>query len=246
MKEVIKPTRPHKHDGYYEIILLWQGAGFHTIDASEYEVVSPLIHMLKPGQVHCWDFSQIPKGYVLMFREEVLRSYPGIREKLYELPPEIRCADVQELSVLFEQCYDTFRQATPQTEILHAYLHLIVLKLSALSAEQQHSASGKGSMLYAFKKLVDQRFHEYKQVSQYADLLHTSPAKLNEACKVVGKNAQSVIKERIVMEAKNLLFHTDKTVAEVANDLQFSDPSNFVKFFKAHTTLTPQQYRSLG
>lgn len=245
MKEVIKPTRPHKHDGYYEIILLQQGAGFHTIDTSAYEVMPPLVHILKPRQVHCWDFSQIPKGYVLMFREEVLRPFPGAREKLYELPPEIRFNDSRDLMILFQQCYDAYCNKILQPDIYHAYLNLIVLKLFYVYADQPHSANSTATLLYAFKKVVDQRYHEYRQVSQYADLLHTSPAKLNDACKAVGKNAQSVIKERIVMEAKNLLLHTDKTVAEVGSDLQFSDASNFVKFFKSHTRLTPHQYRKM-
>jgi AraC-like DNA-binding protein len=211
-----------------------------------FEVIPPLVHILKPGQVHCWDFTQIPKGYVLMFREEVLQSFPGAREKLFEFSAEIRFRDPHDLMQLFHQCYDEFKRPAPQMDMLSAYLNLVILKLYYLSDDQIHSVKGSTNLLYAFKKLVDQRYHEYKQVSQYADLLHTSPARLNDACKMVGKSAQSVIKERIVLEAKNMLFHTDKTVAEVASELTFSDASNFVKFFKAHTRLTPLQYRQLG
>ncbi len=246
MKEVIKPTRPHKHDGYYEIILLQQGAGNHTIDANVYEVFTPVVHILKPGQVHCWDFTQIPKGFVIMFREEALSTFPGTHEKLFGLSPEIRIRDAKTLASLFHQCYDTFKEETPEPDLLNAYLNLIVHKLYFYSENQQQSENGFSTLLYTFKKMVDQSYREYKQVNQYADLLHITPEKLNKACKKVGKNAQSVIKERIVLEAKNLLFHTDKTVAEIADDLQFSDASNFVKFFKAHTRLTPQQYRNMA
>ncbi|WPP48030.1 helix-turn-helix domain-containing protein [Catalinimonas niigatensis] len=246
MKEVIKPTRPHKHDGYFEIILLREGAGFHTIDDAAYEVLTPLVHLLKPGQVHCWDFTQIPKGYVLMFKEEVLQNYSAARTKLYELQPEIRLRDIHELSALFEQSLQAYQSDRNSDEMLYAYLNLIILKLSQHSNDLTLSNPTTLSLLYTYKKLVNQRFADLKLVSEYAEALHSSTARLNEACQTaLGKNASTIIKERIVLEAKNLLFHTNKTVTEIATDLRFSDASNFVRFFKSHTGLTPHKYRDL-
>lgn len=246
MKEVIKPTRPHKHDGYYEIILLSQGAGFHTIDDEVYEVNPPVVHVLKPGQVHCWNFSQIPKGYVLMFREDVFQTFRPTREKLYELPSEITLAQPTPYQALCEQCYDEYRQDLQRLDILEAFLNLLIIKLYHQTKEQHVPNPPTRQTLYQFKRLVDQKFAECKQVNQYADLLNLSPSKLNSVCKnSLGKSAQAIIKERIVLEAKNLLYHTDKTVVEIALALQFSDTSNFIKFFKAHTSLTPQQYRKM-
>ncbi len=246
MKEVIKPTRPHKHDGYYEIILLYQGAGFHTIDDEVYEVLPPVFHLLKPGQVHCWNFSQIPKGYVLMFREDFFHTFSGVREKLYQLPAEIHLKQPEAYMDLFEQCFLEYQQNAKQLDTLEAYLNLIIIKLHHQLKEQPTLNVPAHQVLYTFKKLVDQRFVEYKLVSQYAGILHLSTHKLNSVCKSsLGKSAQAIIKERIVLEAKNFLYHTDQTVAETAFALQFSDASNFVKFFKAQTGLTPQQYRKM-
>ncbi len=246
MKEVIKPTRPHKHDGYFEIILLSEGAGFHTIDESAYEVIPPLVHVLKPGQVHCWDFSQIPKGFVLMFKEEVLQNYNSARTKLYELQSEIKLDEAHELMNIFQQCSEEYQQEVKSEEMLYAYLNLIILKLSQKSTTLQTGSQNKLNLLYSYKNLVDQKFQGMKLVSEYADALKSSTAKLNKVCQVsLGKSASSIIKERIVLEAKNLLFHTDKTVSEIATDLQFSDTSNFVRFFKSHTRLTPQKYRDM-
>lgn len=246
MKEVIKPTRPHKHDGYFEIILLSEGAGFHTIDDSSHEVFPPLVHILKPGQVHCWDFSQIPKGYVMMFKEEVLQNYPAARSKLYEFQPEIKLKDAHDLMSIFQQCMEEYQGENKSEEMLYAYLNLVILKLSQKLMHQQNGSQNKLNLLYSYKKMVDQKFQELKLVSEYAEALNSSTAKLNEVCQLaLGKNASSIIKERIVLEAKNLLFHTDKTVTEIATDLQFSDTSNFVRFFKTQTRLTPQKYRDM-
>lgn len=247
MKEVIKPTRPHKHDGYYEFVLLSQGAGFHTIDDVVYDVEPPLLHVLKPGQVHCWNFSQIPQGYVLMVREDFFTNFHGLREKLYELPVEIKLPEPAPYLSLYEQCYGEYLQHPHHLDTLEAYLNLIIVKLHHQASHAQPLMDPPARQtLYQFKKLIDQKFAEYKQVNQYASLLHLSAAKLNQLCKdSVGKSAQAIIKERVVIEAKNLLYHTDQTVVEISHQLQFSDASNFVKFFKAHTNLTPQQYRKM-
>ena len=59
MKPVIKPTKPHKHAGYHELIILSKGLGYHTINDQNYEVKPMMGFYLKPGQVHCWNFTQI-------------------------------------------------------------------------------------------------------------------------------------------------------------------------------------------
>jgi len=244
MKEVIKPTKPHKHDGYFEIIFLYEGAGFHTIDNTIYEVEPPLIHMLKPGQVHCWNFSQIPKGYVMMFKEEVLTEYSNSLSKLYELPAELKLEQSFSLLKLMEQCYMEYKADSLSGEMMSAYLNLIILKLTQFP---QKPANGSTlNLLYAYKKLIEEKYRELRLVSEYADALNSSSAKLNEVCQTaLGKNANAIIKERILLEAKNMLYHTEKTVTEIALDLQFSDTSNFVRFFKSHTCFTPQQYRNM-
>ena len=56
-------------------------------------------------------------------------------------------------------------------------------------------------------------------------------------------SAFDIIRERLLLEAKNLITYTSLSIAEVAYQLKFNDPSNFVKFFKSLTTLTPLEYR---
>src|SRR5215204_784348 len=68
-KEVIKRTKPHKHDSYFEIIYLSDGAGFHWIDTQKFQITPPVVYFLS-GQLHYWEMTSVPKGYVLLFKEE--------------------------------------------------------------------------------------------------------------------------------------------------------------------------------
>lgn len=67
-----------------------------------------------------------------------------------------------------------------------------------------------------------------------------TPNYLNELIKeTTGKTARNHIVERVLTEAKNLLFHTDMDVAMIADTLQFDEPTNFGKFFKSTQVSRP-------
>jgi AraC family transcriptional activator of pobA len=57
------------------------------------------------------------------------------------------------------------------------------------------------------------------------------------------RNALSFINERIMSEAKSLIQFTEFDVAEIAHQLNFSDPANFGKYFKKHAGQTPLEFR---
>lgn len=84
-------------------------------------------------------------------------------------------------------------------------------------------------------------------VAYYAGLLYTTPQNLNAVCrKAVGRSAAEVLADYMIDEAKRLLAYTDNTVAEVSFALSFKDPSHFVKYFKRHTSHTPNGFRAIS
>lgn len=56
--------------------------------------------------------------------------------------------------------------------------------------------------------------------------------------------AKQVIVERIILEAKRLLAHGNDTAAEIGADLGFGEPTNFAKYFRRETDLTPAAFRA--
>src|SRR3989304_1135861 len=68
-KEKIKKTAPHKHDEYYELIFLREGEGFHWIETGKHMVSPPEFYFLKPGQLHYWQFTSVPRGFVILFKD---------------------------------------------------------------------------------------------------------------------------------------------------------------------------------
>lgn len=244
-KEVIKPTVPHKHDNYFELIILSQGAGYHVIDNKNYEVLPPTIYFLKPGQTHCWNFSRIPRGYVILFREELLNN--DDLEIIYNLPTNASVPQPKIFFELIEKFCQEYNNDPSNLKLIKAYLHLILLKISAYSAADAFNAPPFNAIYYKYKSLINEHYYRIKKTQDYADILNIPSSQLNIICKnTSGKTASAILNERILLESKTLLANTNQSIKEIAANLHFSDSSHFVKFFKLNTNLTPGRYRELA
>ncbi|HKO76349.1 MAG TPA: helix-turn-helix domain-containing protein [Flavobacterium sp.] len=95
----------------------------------------------------------------------------------------------------------------------------------------------------AYKQALTEHIYEYKQISDYANLLNVSANHLNKCVKAsVNKTAQDLLKEMMVLEAKSLIKYSNLDVAEIAVKLCDQNPSNFARFFKKQTGMTPKEY----
>ncbi len=248
MKPVIKPTRPHGHKAYYELIFLTEGAGKHTIELQDYDVQPGMAFWLTPGQIHCWNFSRIPGGYVLMFRSEFIDQHPVIQLKgehwLKQLPPAIKLSSsyLNWMNRLMKNLIELPEDALHQQA---NYLMLLLQHIEDAARMGPIEYSGpQQSLLTQFRKLVEQHYIYRLSIMEYAQQLAISERKLNQICKdLTGATARELLNERMLLEAKRLLMHTPLTISEIAYELNFHDPSHFVKFFKKQANITPGEFQ---
>ncbi len=98
----------------------------------------------------------------------------------------------------------------------------------------------KFTVVRNFNLLVEMHFRKEHSVTFYADKLNKSPKTLsNTFSAYVNKTPLQLINERIINEAKRLLYFTDKSIKEIANELGFEEPNHFSKFYKNHTSRSP-------
>ncbi|GAB4045869.1 AraC family transcriptional regulator [Spirosoma litoris] len=250
-KEIIKRTQPHKHNGYFELIILLEGDGFHWVDTKLLPIAPPMAFFLSPGQLHCWQLTAIPKGFVVMFRADFIDPkhsgdlYPLVQqlEQRKELPlPE--SAPFRELLVAIETEYTHPSPHSPV--ILRAMLQILLARLLAVDQPQLEPTKTADLTYRRFTNILRQPGSLAHRVFSYAEKLGVTPQHLNSICRrVAGKSASELIAEQVVLEGKRYLLHTDQSVTEVAEQLGFSDPSHFVKYFKKWTNQTPASFRKL-
>ncbi|NCC18868.1 MAG: helix-turn-helix domain-containing protein [Bacteroidia bacterium] len=248
-KEKIIKTSPHKHDNYYEIIFLECGEGFHFVESDKFQVSTPEVYFLLPGQLHCWQFTSIPKGYVILFKDTF---FDELEEKntadLYRKINNGLRINLDNDSYpyhLLKELHNEYKNSkTYSTDIIHGFLRIIFAKLLQHTDITDSGNNQQLSTYQKFKKLLVTECPKLHKVTDYANILCTSPQNLNAVCrKQSGKSASELINNQIMLEAKRYLIHTDYTITEITDQLNFTDTSNFIKFFKNNTGVTPTLFR---
>lgn len=248
-KEQIKKTKPHKHDEYYELIFLLEGEGFHSIESEKYLITAPEFYFLKPGQLHFWQFTSIPKGFVILFKEAEFDTLKenDLQELYHQLTKTIRMElKVEQFpGVLLNEILTEYNQnASYSQPIIHGLLKALLGRLLQMSENQPHKSGLPQAMFDKFRQLLVKECPRLHKVNQFAGLLNTTPQNLNAVCrKQANHSASEIITAQILLEAKRYILHTDYTVNEISEILSFSDTSNFVKFFRKAEGLTPIQFR---
>lgn len=135
--------------------------------------------------------------------------------------------------------------------VLSTIHHLQAALLTDLKAiynkdNANKSMSRQETILHQFIDLVNEYGLKEHNQKFYADKLCITPSHLGFVIKQTsGETVMTWIDRNVIMHAKSLLKYSDKMVFEIANELNFANPSFFNKFFKRHTGMTPLEYRNL-
>jgi AraC-like DNA-binding protein len=112
--------------------------------------------------------------------------------------------------------------------------------------DEPQAASGRTRMIFEqFLKLVKEYHTQYRNVGFYAEKLCLTPKYLSKLVKgATGQSAPEWIDAYVILEAKNLLKHSNISIKEIVYSLNFPNQSVFYKFFKMRTGMTPSEYRN--
>jgi AraC-like DNA-binding protein len=131
---------------------------------------------------------------------------------------------------------------TAQPEILGNLLHALLWRVERL--QTAWAGPSKTSAVSRFFSVLERDHARTRTVAHYAKATALSPRRLGELLlEATGKTTKQVIDERVVLEQKRLLAHTDLSVKELAVRTGFDEPTNLVKFFRLHTGTTPAAFR---
>lgn len=167
------------------------------------------------------------------------------------IPPIIELNEKEQKSfdLLFRMFKEEFSNKDQiQGEMLRVLLKRLIIKsvrLAKKSIPYQEMQQTKLDEIRKFNLLVEEHFRNKHKVSDYAALLNKSPKSLsNLFLKYNHKSPHKVISERVSLEAQRLLNYSKKTIADISNELGFSEVSHFSKYFKKHSGLSPNAFRN--
>lgn len=249
--ELHKPAAEAHRDDYHLFCIQDQGTTTFEIDFQRYEVVGAALMYIQPNQVHRVIGVEKANFRVLIISHDNL--HPEILNTLQEIAPAKPLRLSQEAFSLVSEsmslCIKHFQRKQEKLyhiilrESCNALVALITSQYSALTKPTE-TLSRFDVITKAFKSILERDFTLIKRPTDYARRLKVSTVYLNECVKKsTGQPVRYHIQQRIILEAKRLLYHSNKSVKEIAFELGYDDYPYFSRLFTKVVGMTALGFR---
>lgn len=254
VKKIAEDIFGAHRDDHYLFFFQQEGLSRIMVDFKEITGTASCLFFILPGQVHQVLSNYDGKGWFMALDSSYVNdTYRHVFEA--QLVNQQPISPSPETAQQLDRCFGLLNQICHQTQELHFQSQIIrslidtVLGFFAsayLSPNQDQMRQNlRPTLIYRqFKELLSTNFKTIKSPAAYANLLHISPAYLNEAIKQVTGFAVSYwIHQEIMLEAKRLLYYTNNTIKEIAYAIGYTDHAYFSRLFAKVVGQSPIQFR---
>lgn len=207
--------------------------------------------------------SEDTQAYLLLITEEyisdLVKNRPPfpisyamdiMQNPVYTIEPQfissiIRCLDNIEQTMI--NPLQHFQDAMLKCKLWELLLQIAEISLQRAKEEKGKSKESdrKRVLFTQFMKLLSEHIKEEHTVNFYASCLNVTPQYLRRVVnECSGKAVYTWICEELTREIINRLINTDKTIQNIADELNFSDQAVLTKFFKRMKGVSPLKYRN--
>ncbi len=246
---------------FHEIFFLTKGKGVFRLDDERIKFSENSVLLLPPNKWRQWEHvDEEIDGYFLIFEEDFISSFFNDPFFLYRFhyfynsasPSNVNLSE-EEAQAFCKYLEDVKKELaslhSDSDHLLRAILYLILISINRIYSSQFKIAGQffENNLTLRFRKLVEKNIREHSDVSFYAAHLQVSKSHLNKTLQEhLGQSTSKLIRQRLITEAKRELLYSDLSVAEIAFELNFSEPSNFNRLFKDFVGITPKAFRELN
>lgn len=247
---------PFRKDFYFIALVSNAGKTKITYDNTNVTELNSFLVFQSPGLLYSFYRDNSANGYLLYFKKDCLSFFKPDFEKEFPFFNMLQTnffklnqPKFQQFAPYFEEVFSAYENANDnQHTIASVKLLALLYQLkdftNAFKQWEEGFTTPQQILLQKFIQLVNNFYIEKRTIEDYAEMLHVTSNHLSQSVKTAsGKNALSYITNRLLTEAKSIIQYTDLDMAEIAYQLNFSDPANFGKFFKKHTHQTPLEFR---
>lgn len=250
-------NHPHIVEGI-ALVFCKKGTGKIRINLIEYDVAENTLLLILPESIvqineqsknlriefllFTFDFISniklpIPVGNIVKIVEDkACWQLDHLQFKEFLLVHQLIVNQYQKKVLYREQIIRNFLSA-----LLHQILQLYATENSSTALKYKNR---KEEIQMKFAALLYEHYKTERSVQFYAQKLHLTPKYFSKIImEVNGKSVLELIDEMVIMAAKALLKSSVLTVSQIADELNFANPSFFGTYFKKRVRLTPLQYR---
>ena len=241
----------------HSFAILWctEGRLEVEVDHQPIHLEAQQLIFLAPNQQ--LEILQAAKGYIFQYNREFyclldhdkeigclgLLYYGAAEVPMIQLDPRIQ----RKFELLVQVFIDEFETVDNiQEDMLRMLLKRLIILCTRLLKEQAPLSyqADELEIIRQFHILLEQHFRTLQRVAAYAELIHKSPKTLANLFATNGELPPlKQIHQRMALEAKRLLLYTDKTIKEIAYELNFEEVTHFSRFFKREVHLSPSEFK---
>jgi AraC family transcriptional activator of pobA len=237
---------------FFEIVWLKNEDPLHALKLADSNTKGDWIYLIPPYRVH--QLNKAGKnGELISFKREILEE--GDKEflldlfKIFNVQGEFSCLRMDEeaardLSSVYSLLSEEYDKGPINLPIVKALLKVFLLKLILIKDLEFTDHDINQTRVYEFLMLLESNFLTVRNTDFYAGKLGISSKRLNQILKdKLDKTGMQIIHDRIILEAKRLIIHSEQTIKEVSFQLGFSDRPYFSRFFKKQTGESPDSFQ---
>lgn len=249
------PLPPHRKL-VYDFLFLTKGTTLRSKALNPYEIGENTFFFLPANQITNHEsMSTDVEGYFCHFNLDIFtnhlpqhnirRDFPFLQfigNPIVEIDDAIRPL----LLPIFQRLEVEYaKEQEANLDIVTVYLLALFTEIKRFYTPSVSVKKNTALMIAQnYKDALSRHIYEKQKVTEYADMLAVSPNHLNKCVKnTTGKSAQDLLNEMILLEAKVLLKQTDMQISEIAYKLSQQNHSDFSRFFKTKTGMTPKEYK---
>ncbi|MES2447674.1 MAG: helix-turn-helix domain-containing protein [Bacteroidota bacterium] len=237
---------------FFEIVWLKNEEPLHSLQDSSFDTKADWIYLIPPYRVH--QLNKAGKnGELISFKRSVLegedKEFLLDLFKIFNVQGEFSCLRLAketsaELGNIYKLIEDEYQKQGNNFIITKALLKVFLLKLIQVKEHEFTSHDIQQKRVYEFLMLLESNYQQVRNTDFYAGKLGVSSKRLNQILKEkLDKTGMQLIHDRIILESKRMIIHSERTIKEIAYELGFSDRPYFSRFFKKQTKLTPEEFQ---
>ena len=241
---------------FYMLLVATRGRGQHLVDFERLALRTGDVVFVRPGQVQQWQ----PKGGweadLLLIDPAVVQPTPSAPDqgplallRLEDWPVRFHMdahglAAWTSLAAMLRRELDRPALDQLSAAIAHQLLACLMLGISRSATGRLAAQSAQATLVRRLHRELEGLIGTRPSVALLAGRLGVSASTLARACRdALGHSAKEEVDRRVALEAQRLLVHSTSTSVVIGERLGFSEPTNFVKFFRRRTGTTPEAFR---
>lgn len=249
-----EPDEPHNHN-FEELLIGVKGKLDHFIDYQSSTTPAPFISFVTKGKPH----RLIPRPendeceiWGIRFKSEFIPETTFQLYSIYHNQANLQLQNgscFKRLVTICELMYEETQQETVDVGVIRQLLGVLLSMVETerrklTPNEEQDNIKSQSITFKSFLKILEENYKRNLGVDFYAEKLFMSSRNLNLICQnILSQSVSEIIETRKLIEAKNMLVSTNKTIAEIAYEIGYNENSYFSNVFKKKSGQTPGEFR---